>query len=65
MLTIKTTEYSFLETDPHAEAFVRYMRDKYEWGGAEVYVGTDDGLRKVSITTIHEVDENDLKDFMK
>ena len=65
MLTIKTEKYKFLEKDPHAEAFIEYMRDKYEWGGAEVYVETEDGLTTVSINTVYEIDNTDLKDFIK
>lgn len=65
MLAIKTEKYTLLEKDPHTEAFIEYMRDKYEWGGAEVYVETEDGLTSVSINTIHEIDDADLKDFIK
>lgn len=61
MLTIKTEKYSFLTKDPLAETFVKYMRDKYEWGGAEVYVKTEDGLTTVSIETLHEINEADLE----
>lgn len=65
MLTIKTEKYSFLAKDPQAETFIEYMRDKYEWGGAEVEVEEKDGLISVSIETIHEINEIDLEDFKK
>lgn len=65
MLAIKTETYTLLEKDPHTEAFIEYMRYKYEWGGAEVYVETEDGLTSISINTIHEIDDADLKDFIK
>jgi len=61
MLAIKTEKYKFLTKDPQAEIFVKAMRDKYEWGGAEVYVKTEDGLTTVGITSLCEITEADLE----
>ncbi len=63
MLTVKTETYSFLANEPLAPTFIDYMRDKYEWGGAEVEVENDDGLIHVTINYIEDIDNHKLKDF--
>lgn len=63
MLMIKTDKYTFSTKEVDGYAFIKYMQDKYEWGGGQVNVYTDDGLTHVYIEHFIETDE--IEDFQK
>ncbi len=63
MLMIKTDKYTFSTKEMDGYAFINYMQDKYEWGGAQVNVYTDEGLTHVYIEHFIETDE--IEDFQK
>lgn len=63
MLMIKTDKYTFSTKETDGYAFIKYMQDKYEWGGGQVNVYTDEGLTHVYVEHIIETDE--IEDFQK
>lgn len=61
MLVVKVDTYKFPSSNKDANAFIEYIKDKYEYGGSKVYCDVTDNIAVVSWE--HVVDTSTDKEF--